>query len=142
MCRGALGECFGCGRIVPAAKLISSRAMATTHQIAEVAAHLGEPARVAMLAALMDGRALEFFSRVGIGLAPSSRPLVRPCLDWSERRVHIAGKIGAAFCRHAVERRWVRRLGDSRALEITATGRDALRELFAISVLREDHADA
>ena len=32
--------------------------MATTHQIAEIAAHLAEPARVAMLAALMDGRAL------------------------------------------------------------------------------------
>jgi DNA-binding transcriptional ArsR family regulator len=234
--------------------------MATTYQIAEVASHLGEPARAAMLAALMDGRALTatelagvagitpqtasthlarltgasllrvdrqgrhryhrlatpevarmleavmqlaatrdarprrplvvgprdaalrmartcydhlagrlgvaiadamvrtgaveldddaglvtelgvaFLRRAGIGLlaggargASSSRPLCRPCLDWSERRFHLAGKLGAAICRHALDRRWVRRLPDTRALEITTAGRAALREVFAIA---------
>lgn len=89
---------------------------------------------------LVTGRGIEFFRRAGIALVldgsrpatPASRPLIRPCLDWSERRVHIAGKVGAAICRHVVDQHWVRRLKDSRALEITGTGRSALWELFAI----------
>jgi hypothetical protein len=87
---------------------------------------------------LMTVLGTELFRRAGIALpdgsraTSSSRPLIRPCLDWSERRFHIAGKVGAAICRHAVARHWVRRLKDSRALEITATGRNALWELFAV----------
>ena len=38
------------------------------------------------------------------------RVLCRPCLDWSERRPHLAGAIGAALCSHSLEKTWVRRL--------------------------------
>jgi DNA-binding transcriptional ArsR family regulator len=248
---------------MPRADLVRSRAMATTFQIAELASHLGEPPRAAMLAALMDGRALTatelagvagitpqtasshlarlttarllrvsrqgrhryhrlaspevarmleglmqlasdqvprsgkalalgprdaalreartcydhlagrlgvaiaealikrgaieleddagivtkqgiaLFRRAGIafpdgGSRPagrSSRPLCRPCLDWSERRVHLAGRLGAAICHHSLDKRWVRRLGDTRALGITAAGRGALRAVFGIGRL-------
>jgi DNA-binding transcriptional ArsR family regulator len=84
-----------------------------------------------------------FLRRVGIDLAGdgvrtagrSARPSCRPCLDWSERRFHIAGKLGAALCRHWLEKRWVRRLEDTRALEITTPGRQVLREVFGIERL-------
>ena len=76
---------------------------------------------------------IDVFANGARSVAHSPRPLCRPCLDWSERRLHIAGKLGAAICRHALEQRWVRRLDDTRALEITSAGRAALREAFAIS---------
>ncbi len=93
-------------------------------------------------AGLVTQHGVEFLRRTGIDFQDrkrtagrSSRPLCRPCLDWSERRLHIAGKLGAAICSHSFEKRWVRRLQDTRALEITATGHAALRELFGIARL-------
>jgi DNA-binding transcriptional ArsR family regulator len=55
------------------------------------------------------------------------------CLDWSERRPHIAGALGAALLKHALTRRWVARDLDSRALTITRLGE---REVFARLGLR------
>lgn len=63
----------------------------------------------------------------------SSRPVCRPCLDWSERRPHIAGKLGAAICTHFFDKGFVRRRDGVRTLEITPTGTHALREMFGIS---------
>jgi DNA-binding transcriptional ArsR family regulator len=51
-----------------------------------------------------------------------------PCLDWSERRPHLGGALGASLLRLAMRRRWVVRDLDSRALRVTAAGR---RELLA-----------
>jgi predicted transcriptional regulator len=62
----------------------------------------------------------------------SSRPLCRPCLDWSERRPHIAGKLGAAICVHCLENGWIRRRKGTRALEVTPKGRAALRDVLGI----------
>ncbi|NKB58458.1 MAG: helix-turn-helix domain-containing protein [Alphaproteobacteria bacterium] len=63
----------------------------------------------------------------------SSRPVCRPCLDWSERRPHIAGKLGAAICTHYFDKGFVRRRNGTRALEITPAGTLALRKMFGIS---------
>lgn len=63
----------------------------------------------------------------------TTRPLCRPCLDWSERRPHLAGRLGASVCRHFLERHWVTRVNGSRALSITPKGRQALRTQFGIA---------
>jgi hypothetical protein len=62
----------------------------------------------------------------------SSRPICRPCIDWSERRPHVAGKLGAAICTHCLEKGWIRRRKGTRALDITPEGRAALRDLLGV----------
>ena len=54
------------------------------------------------------------------------------CLDWSERRPHIGGALGAALLAVALRHRWVTRDLDSRALAITAAGRRELRARFGV----------
>jgi DNA-binding transcriptional ArsR family regulator len=59
------------------------------------------------------------------------RPLVRPCIDWTSRRPHLAGSVGAAIADHALSRRWVvRRTHGHRALRVTSEGREAFRGLL------------
>ena len=57
------------------------------------------------------------------------RPLLRACLDWSERRPHLAGALGSALLSSLLGRRWLDRTGGSRALQVTRKGRTALRGL-------------
>lgn len=54
------------------------------------------------------------------------------CLDWSERRPHLAGALGAALLDMSLQRKWIVRDLDSRALNVTRNGRRALRERFGI----------
>ena len=65
-------------------------------------------------------------------LREARRPVFRECLDWTERRPHLAGSVGAALCDRFVERQWVRRPDRTRRLEVTATGQRALTELLGI----------
>jgi DNA-binding transcriptional ArsR family regulator len=60
------------------------------------------------------------------------RPLCKPCLDWSERRTHLAGRVGASIARVAFERQWIRRLENSRAVEVTERGIRELRDRFGV----------
>ena len=57
---------------------------------------------------------------------PRRRALVRACTDWTERRPHVAGALGAALLDVALARDWVRRRDDGRALNLTDAGRVAL----------------
>jgi DNA-binding transcriptional ArsR family regulator len=66
--------------------------------------------------------------------AGARRPLVRSCLDWTERRPHLAGALGAALCATALERRWVRRVGSGRAVAVTPEGAEAFRDLLGAAV--------
>ncbi|GLU48302.1 ArsR/SmtB family transcription factor [Nocardiopsis ansamitocini] len=61
------------------------------------------------------------------------RPSVRSCLDWTERRPHLAGAVGAAICRHALDSGWIARIGTTRAVCVTADGRNALRVHLGLS---------
>lgn len=63
------------------------------------------------------------------------RMFCRPCLDWSERRPHIAGAVGAAFCSACLAHGWLRRTEGSRALTVTPAGRIALIKAFGSGIL-------
>jgi len=62
-------------------------------------------------------------------LGAGRRPIARRCLDWTERRPHLAGALGAAILDRLLVMRWAARIRESRALRITTRGRDALSDL-------------
>jgi hypothetical protein len=90
---------------------------------------------------LVTEAGIEFFGGIGIDLDAlmarsgnrSSRILRRPCLDWSERRPHIAGRIGAALCAHSLGKGWICRMDGARAVTITPIGQRIFREQFGVS---------
>lgn len=63
------------------------------------------------------------------------RDLARTCIDWSERRHHIAGALGQALLEQVLERGWFERKQGSRALRLTNDGRRALWREFGIRLL-------
>lgn len=78
----------------------------------------------------------DFLSGIGLDLeseARSSRPLCRTCLDWSERRMHLGGRLGAALLQKSIDCNWVRPGKDSRTLAITPRGELDFHSLFGIS---------
>jgi DNA-binding transcriptional ArsR family regulator len=90
-------------------------------------------------AGLITDTGTELLRRIGIdvealcarrGRAP--RILCRPCLDWSERRPHIAGAVGAALCAHGFRSGWLRRINDTRAVALTPKGEHVLREQLGL----------
>ena len=83
----------------------------------------------------VSGDAGPFFTRFGIdvsSLAKLRRPLCRPCLDWSERRHHLGGALGAAILGRIFALRWARRELDSRAVVFSAGGERSLKRLFVV----------
>ncbi len=81
----------------------------------------------------VDGR--EFFSGLGLALKPlegKRRPLCLHCLDWSERRHHLGGALGAAVLDMMLEHQWLRR-DAGRALHFTPLGRQEFNRHFSCS---------
>lgn len=75
----------------------------------------------------------QFCSGFGIdlgALARSRAPLCRPCLDWSERETHLAGKLGRAMLTRMEEIGWLSRKPDSRIIRFTRTGAAEFDALF------------
>jgi DNA-binding transcriptional ArsR family regulator len=62
------------------------------------------------------------------------RTLARQCLDWSERKPHLAGKLGADLLEAMLERKWFRKKAMSREMVLTAAGRKGLNERLGISL--------
>jgi len=63
------------------------------------------------------------------------RPLARGCLDWTERRQHLAGLAGARLCETFLGSGWVTRIGSGRAVRLTPNGKAALRDLLGLTGL-------
>jgi DNA-binding transcriptional ArsR family regulator len=72
--------------------------------------------------------------------AKRKRIFCKPCLDWSERRYHLAGWVGAEICRCCAELGWTMRERDSRAVRLTPAGRAGLSRLFGIASLETTSA--
>ncbi len=86
-------------------------------------------------ATLVTDKGRRFFSDFGVDLdavARSSRPLCRTCLDWSERRPHLAGRLGATLLDRSIGLGWVTRVPNSRALKITVAGRRGFSARFQL----------
>ncbi len=64
----------------------------------------------------------------------SRRAFCRPCLDWSERRPHLAGRVGAAIAHLGFERDWIRIRRVGRSVEITENGIAAFKEIFGARI--------
>ena len=76
-----------------------------------------------------------FLNGLGIDLAvafASRRMFCRPCLDWTERKPHLAGSVGAMLTQRCFDLRWIERMKDSRAVLVTPKGRHALRKVFGL----------
>jgi DNA-binding transcriptional ArsR family regulator len=76
----------------------------------------------------------EALERLEIALPATRRPLALRCIDWSERRPHLAGALGSAVATRALDAGWVERRTGSRALAVTPAGAKALRSLLGIQL--------
>ncbi|MBR9973215.1 helix-turn-helix transcriptional regulator [Magnetospirillum sp. J10] len=84
-------------------------------------------------AALITASGTRFFAEFGIELGTdtsSRRALCRTCLDWSERRPHLAGRLGAGLLLRLLELGWITRIAGTRALEISRAGTIGLSTAF------------
>jgi DNA-binding transcriptional ArsR family regulator len=68
----------------------------------------------------------------------AKRPMVRPCLDWTERRPHLAGSVGAAICARFFDRGWIKRIGSDRAVRVTPSGRRAFQDQLGVRATEID----
>jgi len=84
---------------------------------------------------LLTARGTSWFAEMGLDvekLKQQRRAFLRPCIDWSERRPHVAGSLAAALLEKMFELAWIRRVRNSRAVVITDAGRKALYKKFNI----------
>lgn len=87
---------------------------------------------------LLTERGTQLLNGLGIdveGMRGQRRRLAYPCMDWSERRPHMAGAVGAALLDMMLKRGWVNRQLDSRALNVTSKGKAALAKTFGLRTL-------
>jgi len=68
-------------------------------------------------------------------LKPAAAGLARRCLDWTERRHHLAGPLGAALMARFLDLGWLRRDGESRAISVTPIGISELQRVLEIDAL-------
>ena len=79
----------------------------------------------------------KWFTEFGIpltALKQQKRSFLRPCLDWSERRPHIAGSLATALLDKMLLEDWLRKTKDSRALIVTAKGKKEFQSRLGITI--------
>jgi len=84
----------------------------------------------------LSGKGRDWLRSVGIEPMParSRSPFVRPCLDWSERRSHLAGRLAAQLLEFFFKQGWIARVRDSRAVRITARGQREFERQYGVNV--------
>lgn len=77
--------------------------------------------------------------RIGIECPESrtGRPFLRGCVDWTERREHLAGELGSAVLTHMLDRGWLQRRGHNRSLHLTDFGSEALAKEIGLDCATE-----
>jgi DNA-binding transcriptional ArsR family regulator len=96
-------------------------------------------------AGLVTDAGIGLFERIGIDVASlaaargKTRVLCRPCLDWSERRPHLAGAVGAALCERSLEENWIRRVRGSRAVSVTPKGSRIFCDVLGMRLGTDTH---
>jgi DNA-binding transcriptional ArsR family regulator len=96
-------------------------------------------------AGVLTARGRHLLTDFGIDLdraARQRRAYCRPCLDWSERRSHIAGAVGTQLAQRCFELGWIERIRDSRAVAITPRGATGFRRTFGVALVDEAAAAA
>jgi DNA-binding transcriptional ArsR family regulator len=82
-------------------------------------------------------RGVAFFQEFGVDLSAARsrrRIFCRPCLDWTERRPHLGGTVGAVLAQRCFDLKWLQRTRDSRALIVTPAGQRGLSDTFGLSM--------
>lgn len=67
-------------------------------------------------------------------LSNARRPVTRQCLDWTQRRHHLGGALGAALLEQMLASKWLKRGRDERVISLTPIGGQALRDHFGLTV--------
>jgi hypothetical protein len=82
-------------------------------------------------------RGADWFAALGIDVEAARalrRKFAATCLDWSERRDHLGGALGAALAERLVDLGWIARKRNSRAVSVTEAGRRKLAEEFRLEL--------
>jgi len=93
-----------------------------------------QPADNAFVLTLRGQQRLEGLGLDIDALRQQRRVFARPCLDWAERRPHLAGALGAGITRYLLQQEWLKPLPGTRAIRVTDAGRRGLREEFALNL--------
>jgi DNA-binding transcriptional ArsR family regulator len=83
----------------------------------------------------LSAQGQQFCAELGIDvavLAAAKRPLCRTCLDWSHRRDHLAGSLGAALLQRCFALGWARRVKRTRVVSFSAIGEQTFRQQFPV----------
>jgi hypothetical protein len=106
------------------------------NQLVSLAQALADLLRLVILQHLMEGPAtVSELQSLGLNLSALRRERRRfafACPDWTERRPHLGGSLGAALWTYGVERGWVVKQQGTRAIIVTNLGKQQLREQFGI----------
>jgi len=82
-------------------------------------------------------KGIKFFADFGVDaeeLRRRRRFFAKTCLDWSERKPHLSGALGAEFLLRLIELDWLRRIHDSRAVSITSSGKKGFSETLKLEL--------
>lgn len=80
---------------------------------------------------------VEFYNEMGVNtnkLSNNSKSIVKPCLDFSERKYHLSGEIGDAMLSRFLELKWFERIGKTRIVKPTSKGKIEIQKRLGIEI--------